>query len=223
MEASFMRGSSFRCFLAFLVFVAVGAFLVRGEDTHPAATETETIVFLRHGEKPANGLGQLTPQGLNRALALAKVLPEKFGKPDLIFAPDPGGKVLDSGTGYYYVRPLITIEPTAIHFEMPVDTQFTLGEIDKLDEELTKPKHARYTIFVAWEHGKAEKAAAKLMADFGGDPAKVPHWRDDDYDSLYIIKLTRTGSDHAPKAIFILGHEGLDKQSKSMPTPAPTD
>jgi broad specificity phosphatase PhoE len=221
MEVSFMRGSSFPHFLAFIVFVAVGAFLVQGENTHPATTETETIVFLRHGEKPANGLGQLTAQGLNRALGLVKVLSEKFGKPDRIFAPDPAGQVLDSGTSYFYVRPLVTIEPTAIHFEMPVETQFKLGEIDKLDEELTKPKHARYTIFVAWEHGKAEKAAAKLMTDFGGDPAKVPHWPGDDYDSLYIIKLTRTDNDHAPKATFILDHEGLDKQSKSMPTPAP--
>jgi hypothetical protein len=32
----------------------------------------ETIVALRHAEKPAGGLGQLTCQGLSRALALPK-------------------------------------------------------------------------------------------------------------------------------------------------------
>ena len=35
----------------------------------------ETIVFFRHAEKPSGGYGQLTCQGLNRALAL---LPAEF-------------------------------------------------------------------------------------------------------------------------------------------------
>ena len=34
----------------------------------------ETIVFVRHGEKPEAGLGQLNCQGLNRALALPSVI-----------------------------------------------------------------------------------------------------------------------------------------------------
>lgn len=33
-----------------------------------------TIVIIRHGEKPSAGLGQLSCQGLNRALALPQVL-----------------------------------------------------------------------------------------------------------------------------------------------------
>ena len=42
----------------------------------------QTIVFFRPGEKPSAGLGQLTCQGLNRAVALADVLIGKFGTPD---------------------------------------------------------------------------------------------------------------------------------------------
>jgi hypothetical protein len=34
----------------------------------------ETIVLVRHGEKPDKGLGQLDCQGLNRALALPPVI-----------------------------------------------------------------------------------------------------------------------------------------------------
>ncbi|NNG64566.1 histidine phosphatase family protein, partial [Pseudomonas fragi] len=30
----------------------------------------QTLVFMRHAEKPADGLGQLNCQGLNRAIAL---------------------------------------------------------------------------------------------------------------------------------------------------------
>src|SRR4029079_15401370 len=41
--------------------------------TAASARADETIVFLRHGEKPAAGLGQLTLQGLNRALEVPLV------------------------------------------------------------------------------------------------------------------------------------------------------
>ena len=54
-----------------------------------SAQAEETIVFFRHGEKPAGGLGQLTCQGLNRALALPGVLLDKFGTPDYLYAPNP--------------------------------------------------------------------------------------------------------------------------------------
>jgi hypothetical protein len=70
----------------------------------------ETLVFVRHGEKPAEGLGQLSCKGLNRSLALPAVIAAKFGKPDAIFAPDPGQQKNDGGHPYYYVRPLATIE-----------------------------------------------------------------------------------------------------------------
>ena len=195
--------------------------------TQPAPTTTaapsigtETIIFLRHGEKPPRGLGQLAPQGLNRALALATMLPAKFGKPDYIFAPDPGLKMTDSGTAYNYIRPLATIEPTAIALGMPVQTPFGARQIDKLNAELMSPKYANATIFVAWEHSQANLAAANLVAQFNGNKSEVPHWPSTDYDSLYIIKITRT-ADAAPTITFTHDHEGLDNQSKTMPAPAP--
>ena len=39
----------------------------------------ETIVAIRHAEKPPASLGQLTCKGLNRALALPKVLIPRYG------------------------------------------------------------------------------------------------------------------------------------------------
>jgi hypothetical protein len=46
-----------------------------------SARAQQTIVFIRHGEKPSGGYGQITCQGLNRALALPDVLLAKYGKP----------------------------------------------------------------------------------------------------------------------------------------------
>ena len=83
------------------------------EDSSTA--KTETIVFLRHGEKAVGGLGQLSPQGFNRALALIGVLPEKYGKPDFLFAPNPAATQMREGEGKYdYVRALTYARPLAL-------------------------------------------------------------------------------------------------------------
>ncbi|HXC36205.1 MAG TPA: hypothetical protein VNV43_10045, partial [Candidatus Acidoferrales bacterium] len=97
--------------LLLLMSVAAPAQTVPGQTV-------ETLICIRHGEKPPGGLGQLTCRGLNRSLALPDVLLKKFGAPQFIFAPNPTQKV-DPG-GYYYVRPLTTIEPTAIRCGLPV-------------------------------------------------------------------------------------------------------
>ncbi len=190
-----------------------------GPATQPTSDDVETVVFLRHGEKPQQGQGQITPQGLNRALALAKLLPEKFGKPDFLFAPDPGQTVKDPGGVVNYVRPLATIEPTAIRYEMPVGTPYGYRDMSKLDDDLEKPEFAGKVIFVAWEHAYAERGAIEILKHFNADTSKVPHWHGSDFDSLYVVKISRpTG--RPGTAVFELDHEGLDGLSKEMPAPA---
>nr|AWN00248.1 hypothetical protein [uncultured organism] len=193
-----------------------------GDAAHanPAGgNQVETIVIFRHGEKPATGLGQITPQGFNRALGLVKVLPEKFGKPDALFAPDPREKVQDFGKLYNYIRPLATIEPLAISLGMPVQTPCGYRDIEELEDELCNPRYAQATIFVAWEHGYAQRAAADLVKRFGGNAKEVPSWPGGDYDSLYVVKIERSGGAQ-PKVTFVHDHENLDGQSKDMPASA---
>src|ERR1700730_13606505 len=92
----------------------------------------ETIVFIRHGEKPEGGFGQLNCQGLNRALALAPTIAKSFGSPDALFAPNPSRPKEDAGNLYDYVRPLATIEPTAILFGLPVDVSLDIYDREGL-------------------------------------------------------------------------------------------
>lgn len=115
---------------------------------------TQTLVFIRHGEKPDEGLGQLSCQGLNRALALPPVIAKSFGRPDYIYAPDPSVSKKDAGELYDYVRPLATVEPTAIFFTLPVDTSFGFSDIIDLQAALEKRLSARRDtlILIAWEH-----------------------------------------------------------------------
>jgi hypothetical protein len=176
----------------------------------------ETIVCIRHGEKPKGGLGQLTCRGLNRALALPDVLLQKYGKPQFIFAPNPTQKV--DGNKYYYMRPIATIEPTAIRCGLPVDTEFGYREISGLENELVKTNYQNALVFVAWEHGLLDEFAKNMVKDHNDDPIKVPDWSDGDYDTIFVFKIVRT--DGKESFTFTIDHENLNNLSDNCPGPA---
>lgn len=180
-----------------------------------ADSNVETLVFVRHGEKPAQGYGQLNCQGLNRALALPAVIAAKFGKPDAIYAPDPGQQKDDSGHPYYYVRPLATIEPTAIQFQMPVQTPYGFAQIDQLGSTLVNPANRNRLILVAWEHKLIVKLVRQMLSAHGGNAAEVPKWQSDDFDSIYIVRLD--WRDGTPHASFKHDREGLDGRAADCP------
>lgn len=204
--------------LAVLALLLTGVSGARGLATQETGAK-ETIVAIRHGEKPPGGLGQLTCQGLNRALALPPVL-ARYGRPDAIYAPDPAQVVSDRGKiEYSYVRPLITIEPTAIGLGMPVNAQIGLLDIAKLQAAVTARVYANARIFIAWEHLKLNDFAKQLLTSYGDDPSAVPDWPNSDYDRIYIFTITQDGS--KPKLAFKIEHEGLDgKLSDACPGPA---
>jgi hypothetical protein len=180
-----------------------------------ASDDVETIVMVRHGEKPPAGLGQLNCQGLNRSLALPHVIDTRYGKPDFIFAPDPAKQKDDRGTKYDYVRPLATIEPTAIYFGLPVNTSIGFSKTGDLREALLSPQYRRSLVVVAWEHTIIEKLARKIIADEGGDSATVPHWQGSDFDSIYVVRITRSAD--KTQAVFTLEHQGLNNQPMKCP------
>lgn len=182
----------------------------------PSATAVETIVFLRHGEKPEKEIGQLNCQGLNRALALPRVLASKFGRPDYIFAPAASRlSTIEGGVGYNYIRPLATIEPTAIELGMPVNTDFAYSDINALRSELTAQKYQKALIFVAWEHHQLENVVKQLVSEYQGNPDDVPHWKGKDFDSLYIVRITSRGT--AKSVSFTQDQEGLSNLSTDCP------
>jgi hypothetical protein len=194
---------------------------VDGQTNSTASTATstqsvETIVSIRHGEKPAGGLGQLTCRGLNRALALPAVLLSKYGSPQFVFAPNPTQRADGKDHNeYFYVRPLATIEPVAIRCGLPVNTQFGYSEIKGLEAELQKPEYRNATIFVAWEHYQVDEFVKDLVKSHGGDAAQVPAWPHDDYDSIFVVKIIRGGGRES--VAFAIDHENLKDLSDTCP------
>lgn len=177
---------------------------------------TQTIVFVRHGEKPEKGLGQLSCRGLNRSLRLPAVIDKQFGKPDAIFAPNPSELKDDDGTSYAYVRPLATIEPTAITFGLPVDTRFGFEDIDKLDKALQEPAYRDATVLVGWEHKQIVKLVRQIIRENGGEKRAVPKWSGDDFDSMYVLRITREGE--KTRVAFEHSNQGLNNLPESCPT-----
>jgi len=180
---------------------------------------TQTLIIIRHGEKPPPGLGQLTPRGLNRALAWSKLIPERFGRPDFLFAPDPREMIMDAGYSYSYLRPIATIEPLAIRLQMAVRTPFGHTHISELQQELLQANYANSTSVIVWEHLNAEKLARNILATFDSDAKPVPVWTDDDYDSAFVIKITRTRG-RKPTLIFTHEKFPMPDLSDDMPEPA---
>jgi hypothetical protein len=175
----------------------------------------ETLVCIRHGEKPLEGLGQLTCQGLNRALALPRVLLAKFGAPQFVFAPNPAQMLYEYTNAYCYVRPLATIEPTAIYCGLPVNTLFGFSQISELEAELEQEAYQNATIYIAWEHLMLDTFAQDMVAAHGGDPAQVPFWAPNDFDTIFVIKIARAQGRQSVG--FTVDQEGLNNLSEDCP------
>lgn len=202
--------------IAILIALSCSSHPRSGAQTSPSAGET--IVLIRHGEKPPAGLGQLNCKGLNRALALPSLLIGRYGKPDYIYAPNPSIQVNDGNNQptYSYVRPLATIEPTAIRLGMPVNTQIGFLQIDDLQKALLQPAYAHSLIFVAWEHIKLRDFAQQMLKAYGTSLTAVPEWPNSDYDTIYVFHITRS-ADNTPHATLDIQHENLTNLSDTCP------
>jgi hypothetical protein len=185
------------CFLLPMLLICSAVFwLTVGKGVNAQAKNgTQTLIFLRHAEKPAMGLGQLNCQGLNRAIDLSTLLPGTFGKADFIFAANPSRHV-EEGEGdhsYSYLRPLMTVGPSAIKLGLPVNIDFAANDTHDLAEELMHDKYHNATVYTAWSHGYLPELVNEVARQASGKRLKlVDDWLGDDYDSVLVLTLKWT-------------------------------
>jgi hypothetical protein len=139
---------------------------------------------------------------------------KSFGRPDFIYAPNPSIPKADAGEPYDYVRPLATVEPTAIFFKLPVDTSFGFSDIHDLQAALESHLASRAGVLIGSLGAQTNRGLGQ------GDPGRarrrpavVPKWRGDDFDSIYIVTINAENG----TALFALDHEGLDGMPASCP------
>ncbi|MFJ2320204.1 MULTISPECIES: histidine phosphatase family protein [unclassified Pseudomonas] len=218
----FAKRFKHRAYVALPSLLAVSALFLSLESSESRAQTvdgTQTLVFLRHAEKPEGGLGQLNCQGLNRAIDLSTLLPEKFGKADYVFAANPTRNVEEGelDNSYSYIRPLMTISPAAIKLGLPVNIEFSANDTSDLARELLEDKYHNSTIYTAWSHGYLPELINKVAGNAVGKKQNITDdWAGNDFDSLYVLTLTW----HNGKA-SLQSHsykQGLDNGKATCPT-----
>ena len=218
----FAKRFKHRAYVALPSLLAVSALFLSLESSESRAQPadgTQTLVFLRHAEKPEGGLGQLNCQGLNRAIDLSTLLPEKFGKADYVFAANPTRNVEEGelDNSYSYIRPLMTISPAAIKLGLPVNIEFSANDTSDLARELLEDKYHNSTIYTAWSHGYLPELINKVAGKAVGEKQNITDdWAGNDFDSLYVLTLTW----HNGKA-SLQSHsykQGLDNGKDTCPT-----
>jgi hypothetical protein len=151
------------------------------------------IVIIRHGEKPADG-DNLNCRGLNRALALPRVLYGKFGVVSAIYVPSiNGGNSTKSG------RMFQTATPYAVKYNLQINSSFDENDYKKIAKEVYNRSG---TVLMVWEHSSIAHLAKAL-----GVKGNIKDWPDGDFDSIWIITY-KDG-----KAVISSDKEGLSPSS----------
>lgn len=174
---------------------------------HTTVFATETILFIRHAEKPGEGLGQLSCKGFDRSISLPNVILKKFGEPDYLVAPNPTIQKLDKGISYNYLRPLATLEPFAIKISKNINLTCGYDDINCISNLLLENKYENKIILVAWEHHNIEDIVKKIALT-KGVTLNIPNWDSDDFDTIYVLKMTKNSLG------LTLDKEGLENQNE---------
>lgn len=160
--------------------------------------ESLKVVMIRHGEKN-EATGNLSCQGLHRALLLPAVLNAKFPRPAAIYVPSLSSKKI---TGH--ARMFQTITPFAVQDSLAINSTYKETADSAVAREVMTKKGL---ILLVWEHGNIP-AIAKALG------VKNPNlkWGSTDFDSIWIITYSK---DNKGKWVATLttDKEGLNPSS----------
>ena len=140
------------------LIVIIVAMLVGSPRALPASDisgeRPKLIMIIRHGEKPEGEKDvNLTAKGYARANALATVIPDRFPKPDFLFAARKS-----KGSD----RPIETITPLSKALDEPIDSQFKAEAVDQLAHAVLSPRYAGKVVLICWHHEKIPALAKAL-------------------------------------------------------------
>jgi hypothetical protein len=135
------------------------------------------VVMIRHGEKN-DATGNLSCQGMNRALMLPKVLNAKFPKVEHIFVPS-----LNDGKMTDHARMFQTVTPFAVQNGLAINTNYKVSKDSAIAKEVMSKKGV---VLLVWEHGNIPGIAKAL-----GVQRKDLHWGSKDFDSIWIVTYSK--------------------------------
>jgi hypothetical protein len=140
-------------------------------------SSAQTVIIIRHGEKPPKG-ESLNCQGLNRSLKLPAVLYSKFGVPGIIYVPS-----LDNNISTGHARMFETAIPLAAKYNLKINSKYVEMDTAALAKEI---KSQKGIVLVVWQHSIIPSIIREL-----GVKGFSMRWDDSDYDSIWIINFTK--------------------------------
>lgn len=148
-----------------------------------------TVLLVRHAEKPTEGSGDvgLTEKGRRRALAYARYF-EPFHEDGLTVKPTALYAGADSKGSN---RPRLTLEPLSKASGLPLDTSVGTKDAEAMVALLRTHPHGA-TPLLCWRHG----AIPALLTAFGGEPEKVlpgGKWPDETFDWVIVLRFGPDG------------------------------
>lgn len=155
---------------------SVAASMLPNMRSHP-----KQIIIIRHGEKPDGPGRGLSPQGQQRADALATALPQRYPHIDAIIATAPSANS---------ERPLETVTPLANKLGLPINDQWSDKQVGDVAQALTTdPQYDGKTVVVCWHHGKIPE----LAQDLGVTPPQDP-WPSNTFDRIWQVDYAPDGT-----------------------------
>ena len=194
----------FRAPLMTLALYGISSLFMQAQTTKNYLANN-TVLIVRHSEKPENGTG-LTPLGEARARLYVQYF-QPFQEQGLSVPVDCLYTGADSEKSF---RPRLTLEPLSKATGMPLHVKVATKDSEALVRELKTEAHGQHPL-IAWRHGDMPA----LLTAFGASPEKLlPNgkWPDDVFD--WVIVLT-TGPDGQLSSARVI-HQQL-KMPVSMP------
>lgn len=182
----------------------------------PARAIPELVLLLRHGHKSGvAGDYNLSPQGFERALALAALLPRCFGRPSQIrtFYLDPESS--KNARSYQTAVPLAVATGVNISIDIGSrENSFRSGR-----HILTDPSFDGRRVVLFWEHRRLPELAAGL-----GWPTMAPIG-DDDFDQLIVLRYRPAAPQpevtHYSQSRLLAGLQRCEPAPAPQPGPRP--
>lgn len=186
-----------RYFVAFGLLMLLATFAVPQAEARPhlnrvviaasAGLSNDTILVIRHAEKPADGSG-LTPTGLQHAAAYVHyfrtyTISGKSLQLDDLFA---------AGDSKKSIRPRLTLEPLSQALGLPLQTQYKQDDYAQLVAGL-KTLGPGKEVLICWHH----KRIPDLLTELGADPAQLlPNgtWPDEQYSWVIQLRYDKYGN-----------------------------
>jgi phosphohistidine phosphatase SixA len=151
-----MNSSPWKLLGLLFVVLAIGSH--RDHDTpvpDGSSAGPHIVMIIRHAEKPEGEKDpNLSPQGFERAKALATVIPDHFPRPDFLIATKKSKSS---------ARPIETITPLSKALRETIESNFKDEQYAELAHlVLTDPKYGGKVVLIAWHHGKIPQLAKAL-------------------------------------------------------------